>query len=149
MFIRNVLYISIINACEASYEAIEDYQNVYEEEYMNLDESSIVKVEFSKTLSGMMSAMEEIQARADNLIGGIVKKEDELAKLEVEAEKAEHKRRELENHSNRMLDEKKLLEDTIEDLINEKKSKEDNIKSQEERVTRLVTFFFSSTILLL
>ena len=118
---------------------MDDYVDMYDDnldEYVNIDESSLVKVEFSKTLSGMMSAMQEIQARADNLIGGIARKEEELAKMQMEAEKAEQKRKELEVHSNRMLDEKKILEDKIVFLIEEKESKEKNIIDQEDEVAK-------------
>ena len=139
MFLRNIVCVGIILGSEGRYEVMEDYANIYDDsldEYVNIDESSLVKVEFSKTLSGMMSAMQEIQARADNLMGGIAKKEEELALIQMEADKAEQKRKELEVHSNRMLDEKKLLEDKILYLIEEKESKERHIFDQEEEVAK-------------
>ena len=124
-----LLFISV-----AIIEAI-DYDNSYDE-YVDIDESAIVKVEFSKTLSGMMSAMEEIQARADKLVAGITKKEEDLAKMTLEAEKAEQWKEELEANSNKMLDEKKILEDKILSLIHEKESKEKHILDQEQKVAR-------------
>ena len=139
MFIFCVLFVFSITGSEGRDNEMDDYADMYGEvidEYMNIDETSLVKVEFSKTLSGMMSAMEEIQARADNLIAGIVKKEEDLTKIKMEAEKAELKRKELEVNSNRMLDEKKILEDKILFLIREKESKEKHIIKQEEEVAR-------------
>merc|ERR1712062_460398 len=69
-------------------------------DYVDIDEGALVKVEFSKTLSGMMSAMEEIQARADNIMENIMMKEVELAEIEERAELAEEERLSLEHHSN-------------------------------------------------
>ena len=145
MFIFCVLFVISIAGSEGRDNEMDDYADMYGEvidEYMNIDETSLVKVEFSKTLSGMMSAMEEIQARADNLIAGIVKKEEDLTKIKMEAEKAELKRKELEVNSNRMLDEKKILEDKILFLIREKESKEKHIIKQEEEVARYLKDHF-------
>ena len=110
MLIRQLAGVfGIIASIQGRFDNSVEYPNVYDE-YVDIDESSLVKVEFSKTLSGMMSAMEEIQSRADNLVQGIVIKEQELAELEMEANKAERRRKDLEAQSNHMLDEKRFLE---------------------------------------
>ena len=133
MFFRNIVFLSSFLISEGS----QEYSNMYDEsQYVDIDDSALVKIEFSQTLSGMMSAMAEIQARADNLIAGIAEKEEELAKIESEAEKAEQRRKELELHSNRMLDEKKILEDKIIFLIQEKDAKEKHIFAQEDKVAK-------------
>jgi len=105
-------------------------------EYVDIDEGAIVKVEFSKTLSGMMSAMEEIQDRADNIMENIMVKEGELKEIQLQAEKAQKQKLELENFSNQMLDEKQLLELDIKNLILNKVSMEQTIKDQENEVVK-------------
>merc|ERR1711915_40497 len=74
-------------------------------DYVDIDGGALVKVEFSKTLSGMMNAMEEIQSRADNIMENIMMKE------------AEEERLSLEHHSNQMLDEKQKIEENIKYLV--------------------------------
>merc|ERR1712156_511476 len=73
-------------------------------DYVDINEGALVKVEFSKTLSGMMSAMSTIQSKADNIMENIMMKEVELAEIEAKAKKAEQERLSLEHHSNEMLD---------------------------------------------
>ena len=136
MLIRQLAGVfGIIANIQGRFDNSVEYPNVYDE-YVDIDESSLVKVEFSKTLSGMMSAMEEIQSRADNLVQGIVIKEQELAELEMEANKAERRRKDLEAQSNHMLDEKRFLEDKILFLMHEKEAKEKHITEQETEMER-------------
>ena len=136
MLIRQLAGVfGLIASIQGRFDNSVEYPNVYDE-YVDIDESSLVKVEFSKTLSGMMSAMEEIQSRADNLVQGIVIKEQELAELEMEANKAERRRKDLEAQSNHMLDEKRFLEDKILFLMHEKEAKEKHITEQETEMER-------------
>ena len=46
--------------------------------------------------SGMMSAMEEIQARADGIMENIMQKEGELAEIQQQAREAEREKQTLE-----------------------------------------------------
>ena len=46
--------------------------------------------------SGMMSAMEEIQARADGIMENIMQKEGELAQIQQQAREAEREKQTLE-----------------------------------------------------
>ena len=86
--------------------------------------------------SGMMSAMEEIQSRADNIMENIMMKEVELAEIEERAELAEEERLLLEHHSNQMLDEKQKIEDNIKYLVKEKETMEQHIETQEAQVLK-------------
>ena len=84
----------------------------------------------------MMSAMEEIQDRADNIMDNIMVKEGELAEIEKLAEAAELEKKALEDRSNQMLDEKVVLETDIGKLIQEKADMENTIKQQENEVVK-------------
>ena len=84
----------------------------------------------------MMSAMEEIQDRADNIMDNIMVKEGELAEIEKLAEAAELEKKALEDRSNQMLDEKVVLETDIGKLIQEKVDMENTIQQQENEVVK-------------
>ena len=84
----------------------------------------------------MMSAMEEIQDRADNIMENIMEKEGELAEIQKLAEAAELEKKALEDRSNQMLDEKAVLETDIGKLIHEKADMEQHIKQQENEVVK-------------
>ena len=84
----------------------------------------------------MMSAMEEIQDRADNIMENIMEKEGELAEIQKLAEAAELEKKALEDRSNQMLDEKAELETDIGKLIQEKSEMENHIKQQENEVVK-------------
>ena len=84
----------------------------------------------------MMSAMEEIQDRADNIMENIMEKEGELAEIQKLAEAAELEKKALEDRSNQMLDEKAVLETDIGKLIQEKAEMEHHIKQQENEVVK-------------
>ena len=84
----------------------------------------------------MMSAMEEIQDRADNIMENIMEKEGELAEIQKLAEAAELEKKALEDRSNQMLDEKAVLETDIGKLIQEKADMEQHIKQQENEVVK-------------
>ena len=90
-----------------------------------------------------MSAMEEIQDRADNIMENIMVKESELAEIKKEAEKAEIEKKALEATSNKMLDEKQLLETDILKLVEDKEKMENSIKVQEQEVVKYVGQLFS------
>ena len=102
----------------------------------------------------MMSAMEEIQERADNIMENIMVKEGELAEIKKKAEKAEIEKKALEATSNKMLDEKQLLETDILKLVEDKEKMENSIKVQEQEVVKyvgqlfLMVFIFISTKML-
>ena len=84
----------------------------------------------------MMSAMEEIQDRADNIMDNIMVKEGELAEIQKLAEAAELEKKALEDRSNQMLDEKVKIETDIGKLIQEKADMENTIKQQENEVVK-------------
>ena len=84
----------------------------------------------------MMSAMEEIQDRADNIMDNIMEKEGELAEIQKLAEAAELEKKALEDRSNQMLDEKAVLENDIGKLIHDKADMESHIKQQENEVIK-------------
>ena len=84
----------------------------------------------------MMSAMEEIQDRADNIMENIMEKEGELAEIQKLAERAELEKKALEDRSNQMLDEKAVLETDIRKLIREKADMESHLKQQENEVVK-------------
>ena len=84
----------------------------------------------------MMSAMEEIQDRADNIMENIMEKEGELAEIQKLAERAELEKKALEDRSNQMLDEKAVLETDIRNLIREKADMESHLKQQENEVVK-------------
>ena len=84
----------------------------------------------------MMSAMEEIQDRADNIMENIMVKETELAEIQKQAHKAELQKKQLEEHSNKMLDEKQILESKIKKLMLDKVAMEQHIKNQENEVVK-------------
>ena len=84
----------------------------------------------------MMSAMEEIQGRADNIMENIMEKESELAEIQSLAKKAELEKKALEDRSNQMLDEKAVLEKDIGKLLQEKVDMENHIKQQENEVVK-------------
>ena len=84
----------------------------------------------------MMSAMEEIQDRADNIMENIMEKEGELAEIQKLADAAELEKKALEDRSNQMLDEKAVLETDIGKLIHEKADMEQHIKQQENEVVK-------------
>ena len=86
----------------------------------------------------MMSAMEEIQSRADNIMENIMNKESELAVIQQQAEKAEIEKKALEEQSNQMLDEKQHIESDIKQLIQDKFLMEKHIKEQENEVVKYV-----------
>ena len=96
----------------------------------------------------MMSAMEEIQARADNIMENIMMKEVELAEIEERAELAEEERLSLEHHSNQMLDEKQKIEENIKYLVKEKETMEQHIEDQEKQVLKWVINFSVSPTLM-
>ena len=53
-------------------------------------------VDMMSCYSGMMSAMEEIQARADGIMENIMQKEGELAQIQQQAREAEREKQTLE-----------------------------------------------------
>ena len=83
-----------------------------------------------------MSAMEEIQDRADSIMENIMVKEGELAEIQKLAEQAEVEKQALEDRSNQMLDEKAELETDIGQLIRDKADMENHIKQQENEVVK-------------
>lgn len=85
-----------------------------------------------------MSAMEEIQSRADNIMENIMNKESELAEIQLQAERAEVEKKALENQSNKMLDEKQHIESDIKQLMQDKFLMEKHIKEQENEVVKYV-----------
>ena len=94
----------------------------------------------------MMSAMEEIQDRADNIMDNIMVKEGELAKIKKQAEKAEIEKKALEEHSNKMLDEKQLLENNIGQLLEDKLKMEHEIEEQAQEVVKYVAWQYYFTL---
>ena len=84
----------------------------------------------------MMSAMEEIQDRADSIMENIMEKEGELAEIQSLAKQAELEKKALEDRSNQMLDEKAVLEKDIGKLLQEKVDMENHIKQQENEVVK-------------
>jgi len=132
----NIVIISVSSVSFSDELPVTSQFNHPNSEYVDIDEGAIVKVEFSKTLSGMMSAMEEIQERADSIMENIMVKEGELAEIQLQAEKAQKQKLQLENFSNQMLDEKQLLELDIKNLIQNKVTMEQTIKDQENEVVK-------------
>ena len=95
-----------------------------------------IKDDIGLTLTGMMGAMAEIQARGDKMVAAITNQRKVLDQLERRTEEVQQRRLGLEEASRELEGNRTTLELEISQLKEKKKDMEESMKTNEQKLSR-------------